>query len=188
MVGILESDLDGSAVDLLQRALLAVNGEPRRLGGYQLLVVIHVLIPELEVVRCERCTVRPLHALAQVQRELSAIIGDFPALYYVRTGIVAGVVPEQHVVRTSAAAIAVPLVRRTGESAPQNATVLAGLVERLQHHQVFALTGKPILDGRKLACRRPEPPAAAPLQTMSGTGSHQLLPMVPPAFRPSRSL
>src|SRR2546430_11541987 len=51
--------------------------------------------------------------------------------------LLAGEVPEQQVVRTAAAAEAVPLIAWPGEATPPGAAVLAGLVEGLNNERVL---------------------------------------------------
>ena len=101
-------------------------------------MVMHVVEPEDEVVRRERLAVRPLHALAEVQREIHAVRAGVPILDDVRARRRTGVVPIEDVVGAGATAVAVPLVGGSAESSAPDAAVLPYFVYGFDDQRVFA--------------------------------------------------
>src|SRR5262249_11887552 len=95
---IIELERDGGVVDLAHPPLLAIDGELRRRRLDEVLVLIHVLVPEHEIVGGERRAVRPLHALAQIDRGVAAVLADLVTLGDARHDLRAGDVPEQQLV------------------------------------------------------------------------------------------
>src|SRR5207245_3785777 len=96
-----------------------------------------VLEPEHEVVRGERTAVTPLHPPAQMQDDRPASVLHLVALGDIGCDLVARVVPEQQVVGTRAAAIAVPEISRPREAPAPRATVLADLVDCLADQRIL---------------------------------------------------
>src|SRR5262245_47301816 len=138
VVRLRESELDGVLIDLLDRALLAVDRHRRRLDRVEVVVLVEILVPEDDVVGGEGLSVAPLHAIAELDGEGLAAVADIVALSDVRDRLGTGVVPEEEVVRAGGGPVAVPLVARPGEAAPPRAAVLADLLDRLDDDRVLA--------------------------------------------------
>ena len=110
----------------------------------------HVLEVPDEVHRGERHAVRPLHALAEIQRVGDSVGADVPALGHVRDNVRAIEVVVQHLVHHQA--VGVLAVVGAGErSAPRSAVVADTVHDRYDHHVLG--NGKPILNGRYLTRR-----------------------------------
>ncbi len=99
-VGIRECDFKCVVVDLRHGTLFAIDRKPRRLIRDELFVLVQSIEPEHEVVSGKRRPVRPAHAFAQEQGQLSTVRIEFPTFGDIRSRLRARVVPEQHVVGT----------------------------------------------------------------------------------------
>ena len=132
-----EHEPDGAVVHLLHPARLVIDRHNGRLHGHQLVVVVDVFVPEHEVVRREGMAVRPLHAAAQKNGEDAPALRDLPAFGHIGHEHISRIVPEQELV-VPAAAVAVPEVGGSAETAPPDAAVLADLVHRFDHQGIRA--------------------------------------------------
>jgi hypothetical protein len=121
-VWFLENELDGRLVHLLDPPLFAVDGEGGVRGGDKILVLVDVLVPEDEIVGGEGRTVRPLVALAQLDREDAVLVTELPRLGQRRTELGAGVVPEDELVARDIP-VAILIVAWSGEAAAQRAAI-----------------------------------------------------------------
>ncbi len=140
-------EADGGCVHLLEGDGLAVDGHHREGNRDQLLVQIHLLVPEHEVVSREGCAVAPPHPTAEGERDDLPIRTDFPGPGDVGNDLGPGVVPvEQFVVLGGA--VAVGGVEGAREASPPGAAVFADLAERLDHERILAYA---LLHGRQLA-------------------------------------
>ena len=146
VVGLVELEGDGVVVDLLDGALLAADGHERRLGFVQLLVQVHVLVPEHDVVGGKGLPIGPLHAFAQFDDDGLTAVLDIPALRHVGHHRLDLRIPVEQVVMV--VAFHVLLVTRAGERHAPVATVGADFVGRLQHER---LLWQSLLDGRQRA-------------------------------------
>src|SRR5437899_8363322 len=111
-------------IDLADPPRLAIRGEFGRGRLDEILVLVHVLVPEHEIVRRERRAVGPFHALAQKQGGAAPVGAGLPALGDVRRDTRTGLVPEQKLVG-GAHAIAVLAVAGAEKAAPPGAAVFA---------------------------------------------------------------
>ena len=135
-VRIVELEQDGGFVDLADASRLAVGGKFRRRRFDQVLVLVHVLVPEHEIIGGERRAVGPFHALAQEQRGAAAVGAGLPALGDAGRDIGARHVPEQQLVG-GAHAIAVLAVAGAEKTAPPGAAIFADAAQRLDHHRLL---------------------------------------------------
>ena len=140
VVGLQELEPHRVGVDLLDHALLAVDGQGCRRRRHEILVPVDVLEPEHEIIGGEGLAVAPLHAPAQVHEPRLAAVLHLETLREVRHDLVARVVPEHQMIRARAAAEAVPEVRRTGEAGAPHPAVLADLLQRLDDQRILADT------------------------------------------------
>ncbi len=130
-------DLGGRAVGVL---------DPARQAGRQLLVQEHVVVPEQDVGGGEGLAVRPLRALAQLDRpglEVGRGLGAFGDL-----GLDLGAVGREAEQRVVDHADIVVGVGRAEEGAAPHAAILADPLDH-RHHQ--RLLGQAGVDGRQLA-------------------------------------
>ena len=144
---IVELEQHGGLVDLADPSLLALGGKFRRRRFDEILVLVHVLVPEHEVVGRERRAIGPFHALAQEQCGAAAVGTGLPALRHPGRDLRAVDVPEQQLVG-GAHAVAVLAVAGPEEAAPPGAAVFADAAQRLDHHRLLRHA---LLDRRQLA-------------------------------------
>jgi hypothetical protein len=148
-VGLGKFEGDGVFVDLAHLAVLAVDLELEERRGHDVLVEVDVLVPEHEVVGGQRPAVRPLGALAQVDRGGLAIVAHLPVAREARDDLRGGVVEREDLVCGNDA-VAVLVVGRAREGASPVAAVLADLVQRLDHKELRRLR-QALVDRRQLA-------------------------------------
>ena len=134
-------------VDLDDFALLALGGEFRRRRFDQILVLVHVFVPEDEIVRCKRRAVGPLHALAQEQGGAAAVGAGLKTLGDAGRDRGAVDVPEQQLV-AGAHTVAVLAVAGAEKAAPPDAAVFSDAAQRLEHHRLLR---NALLDRRQFA-------------------------------------
>ena len=146
-IRIIEGELHGRFVDLDDFARLAVDAHVGDRRRHDVLVAVEILEPEDKVICRERRTVRPLHALAQVDGVELSVGAHIDAFGDAGDDLGAGVVPEQKLVG-GIDAVAVLDVAGTGEAAPPGAAVFSNGMDRLHDHR---LAGDAILDRGQLA-------------------------------------
>ena len=133
-IRVLELELDRDLVDLDQLALFAAGRHVGDRVRHDVLVEVHVLIPEHEIIGGEGRAVAPFHAAAEVQGGGLAVGAELISLGDGGHDLAAGRVPEQQLV-AGHDAVAVLAIGRADEGAAPGTAVLAGGVERLQHQR-----------------------------------------------------
>ena len=116
-------------------------------AGLDVLVQVHLIVPEDEVVRREGLPIRPPHPLAEEDGADPPVVGQPPVLGHAGHDLGPGVVPEEDLVRGDDP---VPVLRvgRPREGPPPGPAVLPGGLQRLDHHR---LLGDALLDRGELA-------------------------------------
>ena len=137
---------DGVVVALVQAARLSVHHEVRMRRRLDILVQVHIVVPEDEVIRREGLAVGPLHPFPEEDDHDLAVVAHLPVPGHAGHDLCCGVVPEQDLVRR-ANSVPVLRVRRPGERPPPGPAVLPDRLQRLYDH---GLLGDALLHGGKL--------------------------------------
>ena len=140
-----EGELDCVVIDHFQFGAL-VDVKEGRAHRHQFGILVHVLIPEHDIIGREGFAIRPFNPIAQEERQLGLVIVKLPAFGQVGHDLGEFVgIPEDKTI-TTGYAMAVLAVARASKATAPGAAILADLGERLDDQQILT-NGQPVGHG-----------------------------------------